>query len=263
MTELSDFYVYVIYRPNMEPCYVGKGRGRRMNHHLRFTHNKHLRSIFAQAGGKLPIFKVLDNASEELAFAFERNLIALIGREDQGRGPLVNFTDGGEGCYGHIKTPETRIKLSRSLKGIHRTSEWLENMSKSRKGKKRSPESCAKQSATMTGMKRGPSPLRNRPAPWVRERQLGTKNPEQSARMMGNKYSLGKNSTITREVAEQTRRMLKDGGKTHQQIAEFLSISLGNVVSIAVGRAWKELGPPIMKRGRYKKTYCTNSTASK
>jgi hypothetical protein len=125
----SRFYVYVIFRPNGAPCYVGKGVGRRC-YTPRRDHNKHLRNLIRKYG-ELPIAKVSENLTEAAAYELEVALIASIGRNRHG-GPLLNLTDGGEGASGHKHTeagkrligeisrrtaPLTKTKRSAALKG--------------------------------------------------------------------------------------------------------------------------------------------------
>jgi len=77
-----------------------------------------MRKILYESG-KMPILvKIQENLFEEIAFELEIFLIKQIGRKDQSRGPLVNYTDGGEGLSGHIDSTETRIKKSLSHIGI-------------------------------------------------------------------------------------------------------------------------------------------------
>lgn len=133
--ERREFYVYVIFRPNGIPCYIGKGRKGRWKQHFKGSHNKRLRRVFAQSGGDLPIVKVRERLTNVEACAAEIALIRAVGRQDIGTGPLVNFTDGGEGLLGHIPTPETRSKRSAALTGrkrppeigdaVRRASAWL------------------------------------------------------------------------------------------------------------------------------------------
>src|SRR5579859_4183589 len=105
----SDFYVYVIFRPNGIPCYVGKGHGKRDQlHEVKGSHNLHLRAIFELAGGKLPRVRLREGLTDKEALALEIVFIRAIGREIHG-GPLVNQTDGGEGGSGAIRSVETRL----------------------------------------------------------------------------------------------------------------------------------------------------------
>ena len=115
--ERRDFYVYVLFRPNGVPCYVGKGSGKRWQNHLYHGDcNPHLRRIIEKAGGDIPRVKIHQGLTEAEAFEAERAFIAAIGRVKDG-GPLVNMTDGGDGASGAIRSDETRAKMSAALKG--------------------------------------------------------------------------------------------------------------------------------------------------
>lgn len=89
-----DFYVYVWYRGDGTPCYVGKGHGNRWRSALK-SHNRWLRRILSKDGDSARCFVTLSRFSEREALALERRLIHLIGRP-----PLVNYTDGGYGVSG-------------------------------------------------------------------------------------------------------------------------------------------------------------------
>lgn len=108
------FYVYIYFRPDWTPCYVGKGCRKRWLRHEKETANPYLRHIIRKAGGSLPKMKVQENMTEEHAFALEMLLIKIIGREEFG-GPLVNLTDGGEGASG--LSAEARAKIVAKQKG--------------------------------------------------------------------------------------------------------------------------------------------------
>jgi hypothetical protein len=156
------FYVYRLDRPwNGVPCYIGKGQGKRHAYHAqRGTRhsNKHLASIYRKAGDTpVPVVIVAEGLTEDEAFALEIKLIAEIGRADQGRGPLANWSDGGEGGNtGAIRSAETRAKLSASLKAIgHRPNiDAVEasRIGKLSKGRKASDEARAKMSRSHTGL---------------------------------------------------------------------------------------------------------------
>jgi len=107
----NDFYVYVYFRPNGIPCYVGKGRGSRwVKHKNGECCNIHLKRIIKKAGGDLPRVKIRTGLSNEHAVEIECALIAAIGRQKDG-GPLVNFSKGGDGVPGHRPSEATREKL--------------------------------------------------------------------------------------------------------------------------------------------------------
>jgi hypothetical protein len=154
----GDSYVYVLFRLNGIPCYVGKGKGDRWRRHeSRAIHdNSHLRSIVAQArkvGKELPKIKLRENLSEADALALERTIIAAIGREVKD-GPLVNLTDGGDGESGYVFSPEARARMSATRRGRKLTAEHRAKIGAAGKGRKYGPrtdEYRAKISASKKG----------------------------------------------------------------------------------------------------------------
>lgn len=117
------FYVYVLTRPSGEPFYVGKGSGDRIAKHeleaakvcLDGHRLRVIRSIL-HAGGSIGYEIAGTFDSENEAFDKERDLISAIGRLDLGRGPLVNYTDGGEGASNpSAATIEKRAKKLKKL----------------------------------------------------------------------------------------------------------------------------------------------------
>ncbi len=107
------FYVYVIFRPDGRPCYVGKGTGVRWTR--KHDNNRHLSNIRAAAGKPLPVVKVAVGLTEDEAFAYERAFIAAIGRTPNG--PLVNATDGGEGNTSGPMPEEQKQKIREAMLG--------------------------------------------------------------------------------------------------------------------------------------------------
>jgi hypothetical protein len=173
---LHDFYVYVIFRPDGTPCYVGKGRRNRWVVHALKTKNtnRHLGAIYAAAGGVLPIVKVREGLTDIQALETEVTLIKAIGRQRHG-GPLVNFTDGGEGHAGYEQSIELRQRRSiwmqgNTNRGAGHTSwmkdrthppEVIEIISAKRKGhpthtKPHTEETKRKISVAKSGVKQGP-----------------------------------------------------------------------------------------------------------
>ena len=183
----QDFYVYVLLRPNGVPCYVGKGHGDRYRFMYRY-HNPHLRRIIANAGGSIESIKLRERLSEPQAFAFERALIAMLGRERFG-GILVNDTDGGDGPSGYVPSEEQRAQWSANRKGRKRTAETNAKQSAIFKGRIMTPEHVAKIAKAHTGMKRSEEARANMRAAaalrWAnpeereiaRRAQLGKKHP--------------------------------------------------------------------------------------
>jgi hypothetical protein len=111
----SVFYVYVCFRTNGTPCYVGKGKGNRWKTTYKRTKNTYLRRIVERCGGSLPTVVIRSNLTEIEAFEIEMAFIRAIGRRDLGLGPLANRTDGGEGLSGHVFSAATRKILSDNI----------------------------------------------------------------------------------------------------------------------------------------------------
>lgn len=115
------FYVYALFRRDGSPCYIGKGKGSRWSEYDRHPekcHNPLLKAILLSEG-PLPRVKLWMGPSEQEAFDMERLWIATIGR--QNNGPLVNFTDGGEGTSGRPMSERAKLKISMANKGAKRS----------------------------------------------------------------------------------------------------------------------------------------------
>ncbi len=145
-----DKYVYILFRIDGSPCYVGKGHGDRWLHHERypqFSANKNLANLVRKAkreGWELPKVIIRGDLTEKEAFAIETMFIKAIGRKVDG-GPLVNLTIGGGGTSGHIGRnhwngethPETSRAIGDALKGRVFSEDSRLKMSKSAKQRKR------------------------------------------------------------------------------------------------------------------------------
>lgn len=93
-----QFYVYILARPNGKPFYVGKGKRDRIYAHENEARRdcpchkcRVIRKIWRN-GGEVQRYKVLTTHDEAEAYAYEVQLIALIGRDS-----LVNISEGGLG----------------------------------------------------------------------------------------------------------------------------------------------------------------------
>lgn len=137
------FYVYVMFRPDASPCYIGKGKRKRIDN--RIARSRHIRNIIKKHGD-LPKLKIRDGLTEMEAFAVEIALIAAIGRAPNG--PLVNMTDGGEGTSGREMSAAARAAISAAQRGRKATDEARARLRASHLGKKASPEAIAKMKAS-------------------------------------------------------------------------------------------------------------------
>lgn len=93
---------------------------------------------------------ILDNLSWEEACFKEKEFISLYGRKDLNLGPLVNFTDGGEGQFGRKDSEVTKMKkrkpkseigkLNMKLSHKDRDYSYLKGNAGSKPGVKKSQE---------------------------------------------------------------------------------------------------------------------------
>lgn len=99
----KNFYVYqyIDIDNNNEPFYIGKGCRYRYREIKRRTYNKYLYNKLQKLLKKYTIedFTVFlkKDLHESQALKDEIELITKIGRRDQGAGPLLNLTPGGDG----------------------------------------------------------------------------------------------------------------------------------------------------------------------
>jgi hypothetical protein len=110
------FYVYALARPvnkDWRIFYIGKGSKRRVFAHeqeARHGRKGHRYNVIRKVwreGGEIQRYILLTTEDEQEAFDYEKEMIALHGREN-----LCNQTDGGEGVTGLVISAETRGKLS-------------------------------------------------------------------------------------------------------------------------------------------------------
>jgi hypothetical protein len=110
-----NFYIYVYLDPRKpghyeygdycflyEPFYIEKGKGRRYKSIKRSIYFKHIINKIEMSKLNPIINKLYENLLEIESFELEKKLIKLIGRKNLGKGPLINFTNGGEGMSGWI-----------------------------------------------------------------------------------------------------------------------------------------------------------------
>ena len=139
------FFVYKNMIFNYRPFYIGKGRDKKRSAYHTWAaysnkhYNKQLQNkiiAIKQKTGKDPIVQIYKNGlTNEEAIKIEIQLIATIGRIDQGNGPLCNHTDGGEGISGRLTSDSTRKLMSDSAKKRFEDPKEREKISKANKGK--------------------------------------------------------------------------------------------------------------------------------
>ena len=116
-----------------EPFYIGIGSDDSYRRaYSKKNRNKHWKNITALTEYEVEV--VIDNVTWEEACKKEREFIQLYGRKDQCKGPLCNYTDGGEGVLGLMVSQEAR-----------------EKMRKAQTGKIQSPKQIAKRVAKLSG----------------------------------------------------------------------------------------------------------------
>lgn len=123
-----------------EVFYVGiGGRGRANSMSGRTAH---WRNIVAKHGLKIDF--VFRDVPREEAVEAEVFLIDWIGRQVNGSGPLINITDGGEGCPGRDKgkrlSADHRAKLAAAKVGTKQSVETVQKRISKTRGLKRTQE---------------------------------------------------------------------------------------------------------------------------
>jgi acid stress-induced BolA-like protein IbaG/YrbA len=240
------FYVYVLYRPDGRPFYVGKGHGRRINAHEQFAKMGHkarrysiIRKIWRE-GGQVVKEKVFETYDELEAYAMERQLIASIGREN-----LTNETDGGDGNYGWSPSLEQRARLSEIMKGRIMSPEWRANIQAAKIGKPKSEACKEKIRAALTGRTLPPEHVEHAAAGHrgqkrseqarqnISEGLRGKKKPN----LQGEKHFA---AVLTVELVKEMRR-LKRAGATYQQLADQFGIAVGTLAKAVSGQTWKHV----------------------
>lgn len=225
------FFVYSILDPRKvdskfgyEPFYIGKGKGDRAS--IQKQRNNYCTNKINKIRrlGLKPIIKIVaQNMYEEDAFKLEVELIKNIGRLDEKKGPLLNLTDGGEGCSGYSMSFNSRNKIAFRRFGCRHSEETKKRISEIKKNK--GLKLSDKQKNILIKANKG----RKLPI-WVRElnsiRMKGEKNPNWNGK-----------SFTEQNLKERSKRMLGSGNhffdkkhtsETKKKLSENAKKRIGN-----------------------------------
>lgn len=148
-TRKPGSFLYGEYVFDFEPFYVGQGHNNRKFDHLKEANNIKKNSYKLNIIRKIlsnnlipKIITYKENLYENDSKILEIKMIASIGRNNLGNGPLTNLTDGGDGHSGYIASDELKKKLSEIHSGVgngmynkKHSSKTREQISKVRKEK--------------------------------------------------------------------------------------------------------------------------------
>jgi len=245
-------YKYGEYEFEYEPFYVGKGKGNRLLeiHCGRNRYFKNKINKIENSGLKPIVIKLVENINETESFEIEKQLIYEIGRKDLEKGPLLNFTNGGEGNSGYIPSKETRKKQSNKLKGENHPMF----------GKRRSEEAKKKQSEKMKGKYLGEnSPnygkcrsdeTKKLISEKLKGRYLGENNPfygkhpsEEVRKLMSEKKKGERHprSILTKKNIIEISNDLDERILTQKEIAEKFRVDQTTISNIKTGKTWKHI----------------------
>jgi len=241
----ADCYVYVLFRLDGRPFYVGKGRGRRWLYHeieakrrITIKHNAHrhriVRQILSSGCSEIPKVKIAENLTDQQAMDYEVAFISAIGRGENG--PLVNLTDGGEGISGWKMTDAQREALSKLAKQRGAppplSAEARERIAAARRGKKLGPlppETRQKMSLARRGKKLGPN--------GGRIKEFYKRNPEKAAALSAIRAAgrVGKKlSQAAKDKISASRKGRSQGKHTPEARAKIAAAKTGLKLSAAV-----------------------------
>ena len=122
---MDQFYTYLHCRPNGDPFYVGKGRGKR-SRSLKCGRNSHHIKVVAKYGSNNIGIYLFPCESEAQAIRDEIQQIAQLRRDGY---VLANATNGGEGVSGLRHSPQSRAKMAAAKNGRKLSEETRQRMS--------------------------------------------------------------------------------------------------------------------------------------
>lgn len=136
-----NHYVYIYFRLDGSPVYVGRGTGARYKTHMKPSKDTHLGRLIKKSGGELPVVIIASGLTLEKSCEMEKAFIKALGREIDG-GPLINLSLGGDaGSIGVVHGEEFRKKRSIRAKEQWQTPGFKERreaaLAPNRRGNKR------------------------------------------------------------------------------------------------------------------------------
>lgn len=151
------YYVYIQYRPDKTPFYVGKGfikNGKTYRYCQKHVGNLHYSRVVSCYGELSIQTTILAVDNNKQACQWERELIYLL----RGQGyKLTNKTDGGEGTLGYKHTEETKALIGWQASQYKMTDYHRQMLSEKTKGHPyypvKTPEAAARQKNSRRGVK--------------------------------------------------------------------------------------------------------------
>lgn len=216
---MNNFYVYVHYRASDgKPFYVGKGTNRRA--YVVSGRNAHWQNTYKKHGRVVKI--IHENLTEEEAYRLEVECIRELKEQFN---CLCNKTNGGDGCYGMVLSPETRKKISEANKGREKSPTELENIRKAavlRRGRKKTPEQVEKMRMSLIGKKHSEATKRQMSA----TRLNGKTNVDNSVYVFFSKDDIfiGKRWELARYTGIPTKKFKPMFDKQRQKVCQGWSV---------------------------------------
>ena len=218
-------YVYRHIRLDTNtPFYIGIGNDTNYSR-ANFKHSRgsHWNNVVAKTNYEVEI--MLDDLTFDYAKIKEIEFIEMYGRKDCGKGPLVNKTDGGDGCLGLIHTAEAREKMGAPNRGKKLSPEHIESIRWH--GKNMSQETRDKISNSLKGKNT-----------WSK----GVKTPKHSEFMKG-RFSGENNSTskLTEKDVLEIREIYSQKILSAKKIGDMFGVGKSNILSIVNYKTWKHI----------------------
>jgi NUMOD3 motif len=238
------FYVYILYRPDGSPFYVGKGSGNRMRQHESFARmgskKSHVYAVIRKIwreGGEVTKYQVLETEDEREAYAMEAYLIDSIGREN-----LANQSDGGRFRVGYSPSEETRKRIAATLRGRKMSSETLARVQAAKIGRPRSQSCKEKIRAALTGRTLPPEHVEKVAAGHRGQKRSeeARRNISESLRGKPHPHQRGErhfHARLTEDVVRAIRAMHR-AGQTKRSICRAFNLPDTTVWNVIARKTW-------------------------